>query len=108
MSHVIAQSFELGAIRKTHISADHEGVVEELVQDCAPILDMNKRFQNGDRPETPFDGLAQKVAAIPMVVAEHWQKVHGVNVLNKADMPKVMALLNRPEWKYLKTVDEVL
>lgn len=108
MSHVIAQSLELGAIRRTHVSADLDGVVEELVQDCTPIIDMNKRFQNGDRPKTPFDGLAEKVAAIPLVVAEHWQKAYGVNILRKEDMPKVMALLNRPEWKYLKTVNEVL
>ena len=108
MSHVVSQSFELGAIRRTHVSSDVEGVVEELYQDCAPILDMNKRFQNGDRPATPFDGLAQKVAAIPLVIVEHWQKTYGVNVTRKEDMPKVMALLNRPEWKYLKTVDEVL
>lgn len=102
----IDAEFVLGAVRRTHI--EDENIVDELVQDVEPILDMNRRFRNGDRPHTPMDGFAIKVAAIPLVIVETWLTKYGVDVNNPAHRPRMIALLNSSEWSYLKTVDEIL
>lgn len=95
-----------GLVRRTHVEDDH--IIDEVVQDVEPILDMNRRFQNGDKPRTIMDGWSTKVASIPLSVVEAWRNKYGIDVNNRTHWPRVIALLNSSDWRWLKTVDEVL
>lgn len=100
----------LGGFSRLHVSTDDDVIVEEVVADVAPIIDMNKRLQSGDIPKEKFNfgPYGRHVASIPLVMAHHWKQAYGVDVMNPAHNKRVLALLNDPDWKYMKTVDEVL
>lgn len=94
----------LGGVER--IWTDDDGsVVDEFIQDVEPILDMNKRHQCGDIPRSSLAAgeAFHKVASIPLVVAWKWKRELGVDVFNRDHQQRVEALLNDPDWAYLKT-----
>ncbi len=87
----------------TIISDDVDGVSVRTVQDVAPILDANKEaFNSGNRGYTP-SGALKKVAEIPLVVAEMWMRLYGVDVFNRDHKDAVRRLLNSSDWSHLRT-----
>jgi len=73
------------------------------VADSEPILEANKAMANDDTYSK--DGIKNSfwhVASIPPIVQMQWLQ-KGVNIMNRADWPKVKKLLNDPEYRYLKT-----
>lgn len=87
---------------ETRYHKEDTRLVVEHVQDVEPYLDRNKRWANGGN--RPREGGLCKVASIPNVVVTEWMK-RGVNLFDKNDQQKVAALLNSPEYRYLKTTD---
>lgn len=73
-------------------------------QDVSAILDANKALANNE-------GLSRRgikndfwhYATIPNVVQMKWLNEHGVDVHNRDHRKRMFALLNSPEYKYLKT-----
>ena len=72
-------------------------------QDVSSILDANKRAQ--------ADAIGQKwgdftkVASIPMGVVLEWQQKYGINAMapTPEDKIRIVALLNDPDYAYLRT-----
>jgi hypothetical protein len=91
------------------IQRDIRDEVGQLVitatQDVEPILDYAKAARSdGTRGYTPSRDM-RRVAVIPLVIAEKWKNELGVDVFNKDHQRKVAALLNDPDWAYLRTCD---
>lgn len=80
-----------------------DGLAFITTQDVEPILDRNKElFNNGSRGYTPSRDF-RHIAEIPLVVAEIWKNVHGVDCFNKDHAEGVRRLLNDPQYLYLRT-----
>lgn len=72
--------------------------------DSKPIIESNKAIQND--AEFSKRGIKQefwKYAEIPVEVQLDWLINKGVDIANKDHAKKMFALLNDPEYKYLKT-----
>lgn len=83
--------------------ADTDTTVVGYQQDCAPILDDNKEAAlDVDSHRKQAKNEWAHYARIPTVVQYKWLYEHGVNFADKNHWPKVMQLLNSPEYKYLK------
>ncbi len=82
---------------------DGEGVwAEEAVQHAAPILDLNKEAQNHCNPYNAAHDV-RMVARIPLIIIAKWRNELGVDYWNPDHQAKVDALLNDPEWRWLRT-----
>jgi len=71
-------------------------------QDVDRILKQNaelRKLYDGYNP----DRSRKRVAQIPMIVVHKWIKRYGFNALEKGTLPRVLQLLDDPEWAYLKT-----
>ncbi len=96
----------LGGLRQTYVD-DDGNVTEQLISDVTPVIDQNKRHANGDHsPIAPW--LGDKVATIPLVIAEKWLNDHGIDVFQREHWPRVRQLLNDPDWRYLRTTHKVI
>jgi hypothetical protein len=83
---------------------DGEGWAVETVQDATALLDLNKEIQN--HHDTHFsDRSAKLVALIPLIIIEKWRNELGIDYWSRdPDMQrKVDALLNDPDWRWLRT-----
>ncbi len=72
--------------------------------DSTPIIELNKQRQNDD--ELTKQGIKQEMwlyASIPAMVQVEWLLKHGVDIYNKEHGPRMSALLEDPQYKYLKT-----
>ena len=72
--------------------------------DSKPILERNKVLQNDS--DYSKKGIKQefwKYAEIPVQVQLDWMINKGVDITNRDHAKKMFALLNDPEYKYLKT-----
>jgi hypothetical protein len=91
--------------RTFEIQKDYAGerLVFKKVQDCAPIIEHNKREQVDPVADLRF---GRKVASVPIDVLDAWIK-EGVDYrrINKDPemKKKFFAKLNSPEWRYFKT-----
>lgn len=73
-------------------------------QDVSHILDANKKLAaNEGLTKRGIKNDMWHYATIPNVVALKWKEEHGVDIFDQADRKKMFALLNSPEYKYLKT-----
>jgi hypothetical protein len=73
----------------------------QTIQDVQPILDHNKQCQSfGDPASTET---FRRVASIPLVFIEKWRNELGVDFYNPDHQDKVIALLNDPEYRWLRT-----
>jgi hypothetical protein len=79
-------------------------VVYREQSDVNLILDANKALQNDD--DVTKKGIKKgwwHYAQIPNIIIEKWLNEHGVDIYNKDHEKAVFKLLNRPEYRYLKT-----
>lgn len=74
----------------------------ETRQDCTPILDANKEVQN-HASGWNADRSMRHVARIPFIIMEKWRNELGVDYWNPDHQDKVDALLNDPDWRWLRT-----
>ena len=73
-------------------------------QDVTPIVDANKKLaSNDDYSKRGIKNDMWHYATIPNVIVLKWKEEHGVDVFDQNHRKKVFALLNSPEYKYLKT-----
>jgi len=73
-------------------------------QDVTRIIDGNKQLANNE--ELSKRGIKNDMwhyATIPNVVVLKWKEEHGVDVFDQSHRKKGFALLNSPEYMYLKT-----
>ncbi len=76
--------------------------------DPQPTLDQNHRIRNGfDHAKSKKAGW-ELIASIDNTIALLWLTQYGIDVFKKEHMPRVIRLLNDPDWKFVKTVDETL
>lgn len=88
----------------TYFEAKDGAWTIESKQDVTPIIELNKMMQNDeDYSKRGMKADWWHYAKIPNVIIEKWMREKGVDVFNKAHRKKVFALLNDPEYKYLKT-----
>lgn len=90
---------------RTSLSIDtaEDKLVLRHEQDVSSILDANKRAQ-ADSIGTKFGDFA-KVASIPFAVVLEWKQKYGINVMapSPEDKIRMVALLNDPDYAYLRT-----
>jgi len=75
----------------------------ESVQDVTAFIDLNKKLHNSSYQKDGIGDSWMHAATIPALIQEKWLRELGVDILNKDHMPRVLRLLNDPDWKYLKT-----
>lgn len=88
--------------RKTIIEIDSDNVTIETRQDVTPIIEQNKALQNAGREHYAHDPNMWHAASIPNGVIVKWRNEHGIDVYNPEHWPKVAALLNSNEYRYLR------
>jgi hypothetical protein len=88
---------------KLHLEDDNLHV--ETKQDVQPILDLNKADRNANSSRFRRSEEMEHVARIPMVVVEDWINRFGINAMapSEEDTIRITALLNSPDYAYLKT-----
>ena len=75
----------------------------ETIQDLDPYIEANKREQaSGHDGYTPSREM-RKVASIPIEIVNQWMVERGINALRPEDWPKVAALLDDPDHRFLRT-----
>lgn len=103
---VIADNPDTGVVKMMTVEDDN--VLVRTVQDAEPILRLNAEKRSHGRPYYARDPDLHRLASIPIGVAYAWLTQYGVEAWNPDHLPKVVKLLNDPEWRYLKTADVVL
>ena len=95
MSDEVKTTLEFDAAEGKHILRH--------TQDVSSVLDANKRAQ-ADSIGQKFGDFA-KVASIPMAVVLEWKEKYGINVMapSPEDKIRMVALLNDPDYAYLRT-----
>jgi hypothetical protein len=76
-------------------------LVHQRVFYVSEAIDAIKRIDPQDC-WTPDKSL-KLVASIPVELFEHWQTVHGVNLMEKDSLPFLKKLLNDPDNKFVRT-----
>lgn len=102
MRRVLSRNQRTGAVDVAHIS-DMGEVTVETAQNVEPVLSRNRQDQAS--PDTQKGRDMWRVASIPAVVVVKWLNDYGINLYNDDHLPEVMKLLNKPEWKYLRTLE---
>lgn len=95
MSDELKTTLEFDAVEGKHILRH--------TQDVTSILDANKRAQ-ADSIGQKFGDFA-KVASIPYAVVIEWKQKYGINAMapSPEDKVRMVALLNDPDYAYLRT-----
>ena len=76
----------------------------EYVQDVEPILNNNKALQNDeDYTKQGIKNEFWHYGNIPVIIQMKWLKEHNVDIYKKEDWPRILKLMNDPDYKYLKT-----
>ena len=89
---------------RTALRRDDDKIIARHYEDVEPVIERNKRLQNDDtRYKRQKKAGFVHVASIPATVQIEWINKYGVNIHNKQQTKEVMALLNKPEYRYLKT-----
>lgn len=82
---------------------DGKGFTLETIQDVEPILEHNKRLQNGGfTGYTPSRDM-KHVATIPPIIELRWKREYGIDINDRNHWPAVKRLLNSNEWRWLRT-----
>lgn len=84
-----------------HDTADDRLIVEHT-QDIEPIIQSNKEKQNSGDGYTQ-DRSMRLVARIPLVIVEKIIKEKGWNPMLEENRDRLLALLDDPEYRYLRT-----
>ncbi|MBV8190853.1 MAG: hypothetical protein JOY64_21515 [Alphaproteobacteria bacterium] len=75
---------------------------QEIVQQPSALLDLNREAQSHCDPYNSGRDV-RMVARIPLVIVAKWRSELGVDYWNPDHQAKVDALLNDPEWRWLRT-----
>ena len=78
------------------------GFAIQTVQDVQPVLERNKALLNNDSGHYR-DGNYHHVASIPIVVIEQWRKELGDDPMAKHNRKWLIAKLNDPDNKFMRT-----
>jgi hypothetical protein len=94
--------------RQMRLNTDGRHSIEfKSEQDCSDILALNAAFANRDNASgSLWDGRSMvKVASIPLALIEKWQKEEDIDFMrfNDEDRVKLLAKLNDPQFKKLRT-----
>lgn len=72
-------------------------------QDCEPTIKLNKELYNkGDGGYGPTREW-RRAASIPNIILEKWLLEENIKWWDSEDTPKMMAKLDDPEYRYLRT-----
>jgi len=90
---MILRSYDYDEAAKMHVI--------KSVQDVEPILTNNKRLYNLN------DGYSKsrewrRAASVPNIIIEKWLRM-GINAYKLEDQPKILAMLDSPEYAFLRT-----
>lgn len=92
--------FELN--NRFHYDEADDRIIMERVQDVEPILKSNReRFNEGDGYTK--DRSMRLVARIPLVIVEKIISEQGWNPMLEENRGRLLALLDQPEYQYLRT-----
>ena len=85
------------------IDTAEDKLVLKHTQDVSSIIDANKRAQ-ADSIGQKFGDFA-RVASIPFAVVLEWREKYGINAMapSEEDKIRMVALLNDPDYAYLRT-----
>lgn len=73
-------------------------------QDVQCVIDKNKALHNTDYQRSGIKREWVHAATIPEIIQIKWKKEHGIeDVYAEEYWPKIKALLNSPDYRYLKT-----
>ena len=93
---------DTGVVQKM-VKVDGKNYIQTRCADLQANLDHNVRLQNdGSNGFSPSRDM-QKVASIPLSLAEHWKKAYGVDIFNRDHDEKILRLLNDPDLRKLRT-----
>lgn len=87
---------------------DGETIALHYRQDAEPILERNKGLQGLGKAHWKNQGDMRLEASIPIGVQYKWFADYGIKAWEEADLPRVVRLLNDPEWRYLKCADVII
>jgi hypothetical protein len=90
---MILRTYDFDEVAQRHIIRSE--------QDCEPILRNNKRLFNlgdGYGPTREW----KRAANVPNLIIEQWMR-QGINAYRHEDQPKILAMLDLPEYRYLRT-----
>lgn len=72
-------------------------------QDCQPTIELNKKLYNDGTDGYGETREWRRAASIPNIILEKWLKEEGIRWWDSEDAPKLMAKLDDPEWRFLRT-----
>lgn len=74
-------------------------------QDVSPVLELNKRqaLENDAKGQVRKGWL--KYASVPNILIMKWKLELGLDFFDENHWPKIMALINSPEYRFLKTTE---
>jgi len=75
---------------------------QKSAQQVEPLLDLNREAANHCDPCNAARDV-RMVARIPLIVIAKWRNELGVDYWNPDHQDKVDALLNDPDWRWLRT-----
>lgn len=82
--------------------AEDGNITEQILQKVDPVLEINKNLRNEG-----YDKKAniRKVAEIPIALIEEWKNVYGFDWFTATQAERA-AILNNPDFKFLRTTEE--
>lgn len=94
---------EIGIQTSIRYDAARDDFLIRREADVEPIIQLNKQLYNdgtgGYGPTREW----RRAATIPNIILEKWLKEDGIRYWDPEDTPKLMAKLDDPEWRHLRT-----
>lgn len=103
----MAQLLDYNPLTRMTVTMDYNHSTDELVikheQDTSHIIDDNKRMViEGDHSAQMRNDWI-KYARVPDIVIMEWRTKYGVDFFNREHWPRVMKLINSPDYRDVKT-----
>lgn len=90
-------------MRESLVDAATGQMAIRSTQDVEPFLDYTRRRRNEDDGCWSPSRDMREVAVVPNIVVEQWIHRYGINAYKPEDQPKVLAMLDDPDWAFLRT-----
>ena len=92
-----------GMILRTYEEDEaEERMIIKSHQNIGPILENNKRLYTADDGYSPSREW-RRAASVPNIIIEKWIRELGINAYKLEDQPKILAMLDSPEYRWLRT-----
>ena len=108
MPIILSHSEFTGVTTYADYNEADDSITLHHTQDCEEILRRNKSLASAGREHYAHDPDFWHVASIPVLVVHKWMVEENVDVYSEEDWPKVKALLNSNEYRYLKTAEVII